>query len=332
VLCNSDGTPAVEVNCANKFVSDGVIGVDDSFDFGFSAQLPILQRANIPVFGPISADSQTDDSSYVTMFAPPDEAFSVGPLQAFKSVGLTKLHFSIANVASSINYVNNDVNPVAKDLGLSMQTTYFDESTVNWTVVANSMLSTNPQMVGEISTTEQDCDSLLPAVRGTGFKGPILMAGCSQYVSKYPSQAVNTYSYGDVWTPVLAGAAPASSKAQIAEYVKVMAQSGNPNTTAYGQLGVMGFVSFPDIWYAMSQQASGPYTAASLSTDIHNLKNFLAFMGPIDTCDHTEWPGTSSCNHAVLMLKVVAGANGQDTWQTVWSDGFHPVNAALLHP
>ena len=252
-MCNSDGTPALEVNCANKFVSDGVVAVDDSFDFAFSAELPILTRANVPIYGPLAGDTQDDDSSYVYMFGPPDEAFSVGPLQAFKQVGLTKIHLSIANVPAAVDYVNHDVNPVAKDLGLSMQTTYFDQSSVNWSVVANSMLSNNPQMVGEISTTDQSCNALLPAVRNTGFKGPILMAGCSQYVSKFPSQAVNTYSYGDAWTPALASAAPAASKAQIAEYLSVMKQSGNPDTTAYGQLGVIGFVAFPDIWYTLSQ-------------------------------------------------------------------------------
>jgi branched-chain amino acid transport system substrate-binding protein len=331
VMCNSDGTPALEVNCANKFVSDGVVAVDNSYDFAFSAELPILTRANLPVYGPLAGDTQDDDSSSVFMFGPPDEAFSVGPLQAFKQVGLTKIHLSIANVPAAVDYVNHDVNPVAKDLGLSMQTTYFDQSSVNWAVVANSMLSSNPQMVGEISTTDQSCNSLLPAVRTAGFKGPILMAGCSQYVGKYPAQAVGTYSYGDAWTPVLASAAPAASKAQIAEYVSVMKASGNPDTTAYGQLGVIGFVAFPDIWYALSQ-GSAPYTTTSVLSDLKNVKNFLSFMGPVDTCDHTQWPGTSSCNHSVLMLKVVAGANGQDAFQSVWPEGFHQVDASLLKP
>jgi branched-chain amino acid transport system substrate-binding protein len=330
-MCNSDGTPSLEVNCANKFVSDGVVAVDDSFDFAFSAELPILTRASLPVFGPLAGDTQDDDSSYVYMFGPPDEAFSVGPLQAFKQVGIKNIHLSIANVPAAVDYVNHDVNPVAKDLGLSMQTTYFDQASVNWSVVANSMLSSNPQMVGEISTTDQICNSLLPAVRNAGFKGPILMAGCSQYVSKFPSQAVNTYSYGDAWTPVLSSAAPPASKAQIAEYVSVMKQSGNADTTAYGQLGVIGFVAFPDLWYALSQ-GSAPYTTSSVLTDLRNVKNFLSFMGPVDTCDHTQWPGTSSCNHSVLMLKVVAGANGQDTWQSIWPEGFHEVDASLLHP
>jgi hypothetical protein len=281
------------------------------------------------MFGVEVADATTGHASDAYFFGPPNEAFAVGPLQAFKDAGISKLHFSIANVPSAVVYVNQSVNPVARELGLSMKTTYFDESTVNWTVVANSMLSDNPQMVGEISTTEQDCDSLLPAVRNTGFKGPILMAGCSEYVSKYPATAINTYSYGDSWTPLLSGTAPANSKAQIDEYVKVMKEAGVPDVNTYGQLGVMGFAALPSFQYALSQ-SSAPYTTTSVNAALHNVKNFLSFMGPLDTCDHTQWPGTSSCNHSVLMLKVVKGSNGQDTWQSVWPEGFHNVDASLL--
>jgi branched-chain amino acid transport system substrate-binding protein len=333
VMCHSDGTPATEVNCANNFVSKGVVAVDDSFDFGFTAQYPILSRAGIPIFGVEVADALDDHAQNAYFFGPPNEAFSVGPLQVFKAEGYTKLHLSIANVPSAVVYVNNDVNPVAKKLGIQVKTTYFDEATVNWSVVANAMLSDNPQMVGEISTTEQDCNALLPAVRNTGFKGPILMAGCSQYVAQFPSQAVNTFSYGDSWTPYLAATAPAATQPQITAYNAAMKASGNPDTTAYGQLGVMGFAALPDLQYALSAQTSGAFTTTSVNQDLHNVKNFQSFLGPVDTCDHTQWPGTSSCNHQVLMLKVNAGTNGgADTWQAVPQgvNGFYQVNAGLL--
>jgi branched-chain amino acid transport system substrate-binding protein len=331
VMCNSDLTPATEVNCANNFVSKGVVAVDDSFDAGFTAQLPILQRAGIPIFGVEVADAEDDHAPNAYFFGPPNEAFSVGPLQVFKNEGYTKLHLSIANVPSAVVYVNDDVDPVAKELGMKVETTYFDEATVNWSVVANSMLSDNPQMVGEISTTEQDCDSLLPAVRNTGFKGPILMAGCSQYVQQNPSEAINTFSYGDSWTPYLAATAPAAVQTQIKAYNAAETASGNPDTTAYGQLGVMGFAAFPDLQYALSAQKTGAFTTASVNTDLHNVSNFQSFLGPVDTCDHTQWPGTSSCNHQVLMLKVVKNASGSgDTWQSVPSGGFVQVNASLL--
>jgi branched-chain amino acid transport system substrate-binding protein len=325
VMCHSDLTPTAEVNCANNFVAKGVVAVDDSYDAGFSTQYPILSRAGIPIFGVEAADTLDDHAPNAYFFGPPNEAFSVGALQVFKSEGYKKLHLTIANVPSAVTYVDDDLNPVANKLGISVKTTYFDEATVNWSAVANSMLSDNPQMVGEISTSDQDCDSLLPAVRNTGFKGPILMAGCSQYVGKFPSLAVNTFSYSDAWTPYLAATAPAATQTQIRAYNSAMIASGYPKTTEYGQFGVIGFAALPDLQYALSR-TSGPYTPASVAAALHNVKNFQSFLGPLDTCDHTQWPGTSSCNHQMLLLTVTPGGR----WQSVSPGGFVQVNPSLL--
>jgi hypothetical protein len=304
-----------------------VVAVDDSYDAGFSAQQPILSRAGIPIFGVEVADALDDHAPNDYFFGPPNEAFAVGPLQVFHQEGLNKLSLTIANAPSAVTYVNTAVLPVAKKLGMNVKVTYFDAASINWTVVANAMIADNPQMTGIISSTEPDCDSLINALRTNGFSGPILMAGCSQYVQQYAQEAVNTYSYGDSWTPILANTAPAATQKQLAAYNSAMAKSGTPNTTALGQLGVMGFAALPDLQYAL-QQGSAPYTAASVSADLKNVTNFQSFMGPVDTCNHTKWPGTSSCNNALLMLKVASG----DKWQSVYPGGFTSVNPGLLAP
>ena len=59
----------------------------------------------------------------------------------------------------------------------------------------------------------------------------------------------------------------------------------------------MGFAAFPDLQYALSQQGSAAYTTTSVNTDLQNVTNFQSFLGPVETCDHTQWPGTSSCNN-----------------------------------
>ncbi len=325
VMCNSDDTPATEVNCANNFVSKGVVAVDDSYDTGFSAEYPILSRAGIPIFGVEVADTLDDHAQNAYFFGPPEESFAVGPLQVFHQQGLNKLALTIANAPAAVTYVNEAVLPVAKKLGMNVKVTYFDASSINWSVVANSMIADNPQMTGIISSTEQDCNSLINALRTSGFNGPILMAGCSQYVQQYPQAAVNTYSYGDSWTPILAGTAPSVVQKQLAVYNSAMAKSGTPNTTALGQLGVMGFAAFPDLWYAL-EQGSAPYTTTSINTDLKSVTNFQSFMGPMETCNHTKWPGTSSCNNSLLMLKVASG----DKWTSVYPGGFTNVDPSLL--
>jgi branched-chain amino acid transport system substrate-binding protein len=324
IMCNSDATPSLEVNCANNFVSKGVVAVFDSYDSGFSAEDPILSRANIPVFGVESSGNQEDQSKTDTFFGPPEEAFAVGPLQVFHNEGDNRISLTVANAPAAVQYINEAILPVAKKLGMSVKITYYDASSINWQVVASAELASNPQLTGAISLTEDDCISLLKALRSDGWKGPILMAGCSEYVQKDAADAIDTYSYGDSWTPLLAGAAPPAVQTQIKAYNSAMAASGHPNTNSFGQLGVMGFAGFPDLAYALSL-GTAPYTAASVTADLYKVANFQSFMGPVDTCNHKEWPGTASCNKALLMLKVVSG----DKWQSVYPGGFAILNPSI---
>ena len=186
VMCNSDETPALEVNCANNFVTKGVVAVFDAYDAGFAAESPILTRAGIPIYGVEAADAHDDDLATDYFFGPPNEAFAVGPLQVFHEAGDNKVQLTIANVPSAVDYVNESITPVAKKLGMNVHITYYDESSVNWQVVANSLISSSPQVTGIIAGPEGDCTSLLKALRTDGFRGPILMGSCSAYVKRIP--------------------------------------------------------------------------------------------------------------------------------------------------
>lgn len=324
-MCDSDTTPSVEVNCANKFVSDGVEAVFDDYDSGFAAQHPILQRANIPIFGVEAADSQDDTSSYDYYFGPPEEAFAVGPLQVFHQQGLTKVTLTIANTPSSVQYVDEAINPVAKKLGMDVKVTYYDASSANFGVIASSLTSGNPQLTGIIAGPESDCTSLLKALRTTGFNGPVLMGSCSAYVKDDPSGAVNTYSYSAGWLPSLSSAAPAVVQEQIRAYNSAMAHTGNANTAALGQWAVNSFSGLVDLRDTL-QAVPGPYTAATVMAAFPKVANYQSFMGPVENCTHQEWPGTASCNKDLLLVKV----NSQDQYVSVEPGGFAALDPSLL--
>lgn len=325
ITCNTDQTPAIEVNCANNFVSKGVAAVFDDYDAGFAAESPILTRANIPIFGVEVADQHDDNLSSDYFFGPPNEAFAVGPLQIYHQDGLNRATFTIANVPSGVNYVNDAILPVAKKLGMNVKVTYYDASSVNWQVVANSLLAGNPQVTGMIAAAEGDCTSLLKALRGDGFKGPILMGSCSAYVKSDPSDAVDTYSYSAGWLPSLSSAAPSVVQQQITTYNQMMAKTGNANTDALGQWAVNSFSGLVDFRDTL-QAGSAPYTAQSIRSDFEKVANYQSFMGPVETCSHQEWPGTSSCNKDLLFVKVGQG----DAYQAVEPNGFAPLNPSLL--
>jgi branched-chain amino acid transport system substrate-binding protein len=325
ILCNSDETPALEVNCANNFVTKGVVAVFDSYDAGFAAESPILTRADIPIFGVEPADAHDDDLSTDYFFGPPNEAFAVGPLQVFHDAGENKVQLTIANVPSAVDYVNEAIIPVAKKLGMDVHTTYYDESSVNWQVVANSLLSNSPQVTGIIAGPEGDCTSLLKALRTDGDNGPILMGSCSAYVKADPSGAVNTYSYSAGFLPSLASAASPVVQAQIKVYDAEMAKVGHPDVDAEGQWAVNSFSALVDLHDTL-EAGTAPYTDTTVRADLAKVKNYQAFMGPIDTCNHLEWPGTASCNKDLLFVKVLKG----DIYQSVEPGGFAALNPKLL--
>ena len=325
IMCDSDETPSLEVNCANNFVTKGVVAVFDSYDAGFAAESPILTRANIPIFGVEAADNQDDQSKTDYFFGPPEEAFAVGPLQVFHEQGINKVQLTIANVPSAVQFVNEAITPVAKKLGMDVHITYYDSSSVNWQVVANSLLSASPKLTGIIAGPEGDCTSLLKALRTDGFTGPILMGSCSAYVKADPTGAVNTYSYSAGWLPSLTTAAPAVVQKQIVAYNTAMAKAGYPDTNALGQWAVNSFSGLVDFHDALAA-ATAPYTITTVRADLEKVANYQSFMGPVETCNHLEWPGTASCNKDLLLVKVASG----DVYQSVEPGGFAPLDPSLL--
>jgi branched-chain amino acid transport system substrate-binding protein len=326
-ICHSDSTPAVEVNCANNFVSKGVVAVLDDHDYGIAAEDPILTRANIPIFGVEPGSAATDTSSSAYYFGPPNEAFAVGPFQIFKGLGWTKINVTSGNAAQLVEYADDVLSPVAKKLGIDLRVTYYDPSSVNWTVVASSLLVGNPQMTGILVGQESDCTSLIQALRTNGYQGPAVMGSCSSYVTQAPSAALGTYTYTGVWLPELAAEAPPAIQAQIKAYNAAMAHSGYADTNALGQWAVNSFAALVDFRHTLQLVSGSDYTAASVTAAFPKVVSYQSFMGPVDTCDHTQWPGTSSCTNQLLILKVASG----DKYEPV-GNGFAAIDAAILKP
>jgi branched-chain amino acid transport system substrate-binding protein len=262
----------------------------------------------------------------VYFFGPPNEAFAVGPLQSFHQAGLNKITLTVSNLPSSVTFVNTEVTPVAKKLKMDYHVTYYDSASVNWQVVSNALLTSNPQVTGIIAGPEGDCNSLISALRGNGFKGPVLMGSCSAYVTGNPSGAVNTYSYSAGWLPNLRAAAPPVVQKQIDTYNAAMAAVGQKDTAALGQWAVNAFSGLVDFHDALTAAHLSTYTAETVNGALAAVKNYQSFMGPVETCDHKQWPGTSSCNHDLLFVKVAAG----DVYQSLEPGGFAALDPSLL--
>ena len=148
------------------------MAVFDDYDAGFAAESPILTRAGIPIFGVEVADQHDDNLPSNYFFGPPNEAFAVGPLQIFHQDGLNKATFTIANVPSGVNYVNDAILPVAKKLGHGRKGHLLRRQLGQLAGRGQQPFAGSPQVTGMIAAAEGDCTSLLKALRATGSKGP----------------------------------------------------------------------------------------------------------------------------------------------------------------
>ena len=323
VICDSDGTPATATNCANNFVQQHVVMVLDGYDPTDGEQLPILARAGIPMIGVVAYSGVADTNSDAFFFGPASQAFGVGPLQLLHEQGINDIAFALADIPADHTYYNLSLAPVAKKLGMTVSMTYYPSTSPNWTVLAATLESTNPQVAGLVAAPEADCTSMFKALRASGYTKPVFLGGCSSFIQAVgPSQATGTFSYTALWQPDMQKYAPPVIQSQLALYGQAM------NAIGQGQIGDQhGVAAFASVMDAAEilKMVKGTPTASSALQAIKSLRNWQPFLDPPATCNHEEWPGTSACTNTILVTKVAA--DGQ--FQPAVGNGFQSLNPGL---
>jgi branched-chain amino acid transport system substrate-binding protein len=328
VTCDTDGTPTTNVNCANQFVQAQVSFVIDGFDLSSGSELPALNSAKIPLIGGWAANAAANASSTSFYFGPADQAFAVGPLSLAKSEGVKQVAYAEPEAPTYVAYIDGAVLPVAKKLGVNVSIVYYSATTgANWPVIVASLQAKNAQMVGLTSASEGECTSFLQALKAVSYSGKVLLATCSQFVQTVgASSAAGTLVQSGAWVPSMESSAPAAVKQQLSIYESQMAAAGG---SAYlddqHAAGVFGaFVTTANALNAA--HSSYPLTGAAVSSVMRALKNFPAFLEPAATCNGQQWPGTSSCNHDILIAKVASTGD----FQPVTNPPFDVLDPTLL--
>jgi branched-chain amino acid transport system substrate-binding protein len=327
VICQTDGTPETNVNCANSFVQAGVVAVVNGYEAGAGAELPVLHSAGIPLVGQIAKDATSDHDPKSYFFGPPDAAFAVGPLQLMAQKHLKNVAFGAINIPSYHAYFNTDILPAAARLGLSASVSYYDPSNPNWSVVAATLASKQAQISGLVAAPQSDCTSLLGALKTVGYAGQILLGACSDFISAAgPSKAAGVWSYTGNWLPSMANHAPGLARHQIQIYEAAMKAIGKPNITDEQASGT--FAAVVDLAEIMNT-IKGKIDGATVNAALAGTKNFQSFLGPKITCSHQEWPGTSSCSNEVLV--TIVGSDGKFAPGTTANGGFTKPDTSLIH-
>jgi len=118
-ICYIEGDVTGE-QCAQEMVDKGVVATVSDFDpLTDRTWSPILQQAGIPEIDIFTNDPGVRVQDNVFLFGPGTPVEYMGLTQYANILGLTKLHFLIADSASSENSVNA-VTPVAESYGMEI--------------------------------------------------------------------------------------------------------------------------------------------------------------------------------------------------------------------
>ncbi|MCK9930508.1 ABC transporter substrate-binding protein [Frankia sp. Mgl5] len=298
--CSVDGTPETTISCANKFVQDGVVAAFDGFNYSSSAGIDTLVAARIPLVGQIPFDQTTGSKAEGRVFfAAPQASFLVGALQGFKSEGMTSVTLALQDTPSGHNTVDNQLKPLSAALGLKATGVYFSPTNPNFSAVASTVASTNPDVAGLIaSPNESVCVQLVKNLRSTGYKGAVFLAACTAFIKAAPESAPGATMYSSIWLPGSEKNAPAEVGRQMALATKYIGEAGGPaDYYAYGQFATV-------VDFARGLATAPPtenLTGASVLTTLKSLKDFPTFLGPNVTCGKATTP---NCTTQMLLFSV----------------------------
>jgi branched-chain amino acid transport system substrate-binding protein len=301
-VCETDGSAAASVNCANRFVENKDVAVLMGIDVSSDSALPILQGANIPLIGHVSFGPKQADSPDAYFFGAANDAYYITPLAAMKELGVKSLAFISEDSAFSHSSIETATQPAADKLGLDMTVNYYSLKSPNYTAIFAAAVSKKPDAVF-FTSSENDCTGFVSAARTLHYPGKVFAGTCSDFVTHAPDAAEGVYTNSDIYQPDGVSEAPSAKAAEVKIYVDAMKQS-HAEMTTFAQLTFAGAMDLVTAMKTITGQIDGP----SILKAIGAMKDVSSFTGQNITCDGTAWPKQRAiCSTGLLTYQVKDG-------------------------
>jgi branched-chain amino acid transport system substrate-binding protein len=325
-LCHDSSTTDTAIACANKFVSEKVPVVYDTYDSLLGADVPILGAANIPIVGAYASASPADGApaGKTFYFTGPTAVSALNSLTIIKKLGGSKAALAVQDATAAHTYVANTLNPIAKTLGIDISNVqYLDVSSPNYTVAAATEIQAHPDVAGVIALPDDGCTALFQALRQQGYTGTITAGSCNQFIKAMGPQAKGIVISPRTWVVGSEKYAPADVKKQISDFTDAMKAIGQES-----QISGRSIASFAGL-VTLAQEMSkiqGDITPASVTTQVQSIKDVQMFLGPKITCDGQQWPGyPSACSHQAIYFTVQSDGTIKPP-----SGGFYDLDTSAL--
>jgi branched-chain amino acid transport system substrate-binding protein len=304
-ICSGDGTPETGVNCANHFVTDDIPVVFDAYDQGsVGAMTPILGEAGIPIVGTLAGQGVAESAEYGTAFyfSGPLETSALGMVTVLSDSGASTAALAVNDLPSSHGYVDALVKPLGKGVGLDVTAVYTTIDNLNYQVLAQTELASNPDVAGVIALPEDACTGLVGALRQNGFEGTMFAGSCSQFIEELGGDAAGAIVQPRLWVPRTYDNAPSEVQKELDAFATAMKAVGyEDEQSARSLYSFAGIINLAKIL----SDVDGEITAESVGTAMKGVKDFKTFLGPEVTCDGQQWPGRpGACSHEAIFFEV----------------------------
>jgi branched-chain amino acid transport system substrate-binding protein len=308
VNCLSDASPEGAVNCANQFVEKKVDIATYGIEVAIDAALPVYDGASIPLITPAAYGTKQRTDPNATVIGSAAGAYTVWPLQAFKSLGATDVAFIAENQPSSVNFIDL-LNKWAPVLGVKIvSTTLVDPGNPDYTAAVQTGISKGATAIWAF-VSEPGCISFVTAVRQLDYKGVTMAGSCSQYISVLGQKSVGTLNLIDAYYPDVAASAPANIQTNLQTYADAMKAAGQDKYLA--GFATLSFSFMQDLKTLLETIPAGPINAASISKAKNTDQTLPSFNAADFNCGAKVWPAEPAyCRAGLLILKVVDKGGG----------------------
>ncbi|MGY1810969.1 ABC transporter substrate-binding protein [Blastococcus sp. SYSU D00669] len=325
-ICSGDGTPETGVACANHFVTEDIPVVFDAYDgTSVGAMVPILSEAGIPIVGTLAGQGVAESAPYGTAyyFSGPLETSALGMVTALDNAGASTAALAVTDAPSSHGYVDNLVKPLGEQLGVEVNGVYTTVDNLNYQVLAQTELASDPDVAGIIALPEEACTGLIQALKQAGFEGTTFMGSCSQFIDELGGEAEGAIVQPRLWVPLSYDNAPAEVQEELDAFSNAMEQVGyEDELSARSLYSFAGLVNLANIL----NDLDGEITAESVNTAMQAVADFKTFLGPEVTCDGEQWPGRpGACSHEAIFFQV----QDDGTLAPVDEDGFIELDTSV---
>jgi branched-chain amino acid transport system substrate-binding protein len=325
-ICSGDGTPETGVNCANHFVTDDIPVVFDAYDQGsVGAMTPILGEAGIPIVGTLAGQGVAESAEYGTAFyfSGPLETSALGMVTVLADSGASTAALAVNDLPSSHGYVDALVKPLGKGVGLDVTAVYTTIDNLNYQVLAQTELASDPDVAGVIALPEEACTGLVGALRQNGFEGTMFAGSCSQFIEELGGDAAGAIVQPRLWVPRSYDNAPSEVQEELDAFATAMEAVGyEDEQSARSLYSFAGIINLANIL----SDVDGEITSATVLEAMKGVKDFQTFLGPEVTCDGQQWPGRpGACSHEAIFFEV----QDDGTLAPVNEEGFTELDTAV---